>query len=315
MAASSSPKKGGSGKSARIGFVESFFLSGTAAALSKTSAAPIERVKLLIQNQNELIKQGKLDKGFNGVKDCVGRTLKHEGVLSFWRGNFASVIRYFPQQALNFAFKDQIQQLFKVSKSASHKEKFGKNILSGGCAGSLSLLFVQSIDYTRTRLATDAKNTAGKRQFNGIVDVYVKTIKTDGISGLYRGFVVSCVCIFIYRGLYFGLYDSLKPILLEDDAKWISTFFLGWGVTITSGIVAYPIDTIKRRMMMTSGEKVKYQGSIDCLRQVIKTEGSRALFKGAGVNIVRGVAGAGVLSGFDHFKKAYVGWRIHREKL
>jgi hypothetical protein len=54
---------------------------------------------------------------------------------------------------------------------------------------------------------------------------------------LYRGFVVSCVCIFIYRGLYFGLFDSLKPILLGDNASWLHTFLLGWGVTITSGLV------------------------------------------------------------------------------
>ena len=95
-------------KKHNLGFVESFVLSGTAAAISKTSAAPIERVKLLLQNQNELLKQGKLSAGYNGVKDCVSRTLKHEGLISFWRGNFASVVRYFPQQALNFGFKDQV---------------------------------------------------------------------------------------------------------------------------------------------------------------------------------------------------------------
>ena len=92
----------------QLGFVESFFLSGTAAAISKTSAAPIERVKLLLQNQNELLKQGKLAVGYSGARDCISKTFKHEGLTSFWRGNFASVIRYFPQQALNFAFKDQV---------------------------------------------------------------------------------------------------------------------------------------------------------------------------------------------------------------
>ena len=104
--------------------------------------------------------------------------------------------------------------MFKVSKNASKKERFSKNILSGGCAGSLSLVFVQSIDYTRTRLAVDTLNakTGGRRQFSGIVDVYVKTIKSDGVRGLYRGFAISCSCIFIYRGLYFGLFDSLKPL-------------------------------------------------------------------------------------------------------
>jgi len=299
-----------SGTNTKLGFTESFFLSGTAAAISKTSAAPIERVKLLLQNQNELLKQGKLSQGYSGVKECVTRTFRHEGVLSFWRGNFASVIRYFPQQALNFAFKDQIQSVFKISKNASNKEKFSKNIVSGGCAGSLSLLFVQSIDYTRTRLATDAKSSTGKRQFNGIVDVYVKTVQSDGVRGLYRGFAVSCVCIFIYRGLYFGLYDTLKPLVLGENAKWIQTFLLGWGVTITAGLAAYPIDTVKRRMMMTSGEKVKYINSVDCFRAIIRDEGFKSIYRGAGVNVIRGVAGAGVLSGFDKFKNLYVGWRL-----
>ena len=112
------------------------------------------------------------------------------------------------------SFQDEIQKKFKVSKTGSKKEMFSKNILSGGCAGSLSLVFVQSIDYTRTRLGVDTRNVknGGKRQFSGIVDVYVKTIKADGVRGLYRGFGISCCCIFIYRGLYFGLFDSLKPL-------------------------------------------------------------------------------------------------------
>ena len=89
----------------KLGFSENFVLSGIAAAVAKTSAAPIERVKLLLQNQGELLKQGRLEKSYSGVRDCIVRTYSHEGVTSFWRGNFASVIRYFPQQALNFAFK------------------------------------------------------------------------------------------------------------------------------------------------------------------------------------------------------------------
>jgi len=191
--------KGSSSKTQRLGFTENFLISGCSAAISKTSAAPIERVKLLLQNQGELLKQGRLDRSYVGVADCVKRTWAQEGVLAFWRGNFASVVRYFPQQALNFAFKDEIQKKFKVGKNASKKERFGKNILSGGCAGSLSLLFVQSIDYTRTRLGVDAKRPGGERQFSGMMDVYIKTIKADGLMGLYRGFGISCTCIFIYR--------------------------------------------------------------------------------------------------------------------
>jgi len=288
-----------------LGFFENFLLSGSAAAISKTSAAPIERIKLLLQNQGELIKQGRLDKGYSNIFECFTRTLRNEGVRGFWRGNLASVIRYFPQQALNFAFKDKIQTIFNPKKSSSYKEKFAKNILSGGCAGSLSLVFVQSIDYTRTRLAVDAKS-GGKRQFSGIFDVYAQTIRKDGVRGLYRGFAVSCTCIFIYRGLYFGLFDSLKPLLISESDPWWHTFLLGWAVTISAGLSAYPIDTLKRRMMMTAGEEVKYSSSFACMKEVIAREGMSALYKGAGVNIVRGVAGAGVLAGFDKLKEFHI---------
>merc|ERR1719476_692506 len=117
--------------------------------------------------------------------------------------------------------------------------------MAGGAAGAMSLCFVYSLDYARTRLANDAKGSK-------------KTLASDGISGLYRGFVISCVGIMVYRGFYFGLYDTLKPMLLGEDASVVLSFCLGYGVTVTAGLMSYPIDTIRRRMMMTSGEAVKY---------------------------------------------------------
>ena len=92
------------------------------------------------------------------------------------------MLRYFPTQALNFAFKDTIKATFKVAKDAPQYVKFGTNIASGGMAGSLSLTLVYSLDFARTRLANDAKGKGGERQFNGLVDVYAKTLKTDGIQ-------------------------------------------------------------------------------------------------------------------------------------
>jgi len=293
----------------KLGFFENFMLAGVAAGVSKTVAAPIERVKLLVQNQDEMIKQGRLDKPYTGVLDCTRRVLATEGVYPFWRGNLANVLRYFPTQALNFAFKDAIKAAFAVPKDASNATKFGMNIASGGAAGTMSLLFVYSLDYARTRLANDAKGKGGERQFNGLIDVYTKTLKSDGIQGLYRGFAISAVGIFIYRGMYFGLFDTLKPLLLGDSANVTLSFLLGWGVTVTAGLMSYPIDTIRRRMMMTSGGGVKYKGSIDCGMQILKNEGFMSMMKGAGANVLRGVAGAGVLAGFDKFQAMYIAWR------
>lgn len=303
--------------SKKLSFAENFALSGAAAIISKTAAAPIERIKLLVQNQDEMLKAGRLSEPYKGVIDCTVRTYKTEGFLPFWRGNMANCIRYFPTQALNFAFKDKIKQIFKASKQDSYMLGFAKNIGSGGLAGAMSLCFVYSLDYCRTRLANDAKAAGkggGERQFNGMVDVYRKTIASDGVAGLYRGFVISCVGIIVYRGCYFGFYDTLRPILLGDNASVLLSFALGYVVTISAGLVSYPIDTIRRRMMMTSGEAVKYKGSLDCAMVIIKNEGFMSLMKGAGANILRGVAGAGVLAGFDKFQALYIAWRLGNEK-
>lgn len=115
------------------------------------------------------------------------------------------------------------------------------------------------ISLNSTRLANDAKSASkggGDRQFNGLVDVYRKTLASDGIAGLYRGFGPSVLGIVVYRGLYFGMYDSIKPVLLVGplEGNFLASFMLGWGVTTGAGIASYPLDTIRRRMMMTSGE-------------------------------------------------------------
>ncbi|KAG4978791.1 hypothetical protein AAZX31_13G321800 [Glycine max] len=293
-------------------FATDFLMGGVSAAVSKTAAAPIERIKLLIQNQDEMIKAGRLSEPYKGIGDCFGRTTKDEGLVSLWRGNTANVIRYFPTQALNFAFKDYFKKLFNFKKDRDGYWKwFAGNMASGAAAGALSSVFVYSLDYARTRLANDAKagKTGGERQFNGLVDVYRKTLRSDGVAGLYRGFNVSCVGIIVYRGLYFGMYDSLKPVLLVGTLQdsFLASFALGWMVTIGASIASYPLDTVRRRMMMTSGEAVKYKSSFDAFSQIVKNEGSKSLFKGAGANILRAVAGAGVLSGYDKLQVLVLG--------
>merc|ERR1711970_1709182 len=109
--------------------------------------------------------------------------------------------------------------------------------------------------------------------------------------------------------MYFGMFDTLKPILIGDGGNVGLSFLLGWGVTVTARLASCPIDTVRRRMMMTSGGGVKYNGAIDCASQVIKNEGFMSLMKGAGANVLRGVAGAGVLAGFDVVSAAYIRFR------
>lgn len=287
-------------------FIINFFMGGISAAISKTIASPIEVIKMRIQNMDEMIKKGTLDRRYEGIADCGKRIYNEEGVKSLWKGNFTNVLRYFPTQALNFAFKDFFKKKLSYDKKrVGYWKWFAGNLASGGAAGAASLVFVYSLDYARTRLTNDNKNSkkGGKKQFNGLVDVYKQTYAADGIRGLYSGFAISCVGIVIYRGLYFGMFDTVTPSLPKSIRdNFFVNFLVGWVITVGAGLVSYPIDTIRRRMMMTAGEATKYGGSIQCGAYILKNEGVGSFFKGAGANILRGVAGAGVLAIYNQFQ-------------
>nr|KAF6267869.1 solute carrier family 25 member 6 [Myotis myotis] len=205
-----------------ISFAKDFLAGGVAAAISKTAVAPIERVKLLLQVQHAS-QQITADKQYKGIMDCIVRIPKEQGVLSFWRGNMANVIRYFPTQALNFAFKDKYKQVFLggVDKHTQFWRYFAGNLASGGAAGATSLCFVYPLDFARTRLAADVGKSGAERQFKGLGDCLVQITKSDGIRGMYQGFNVSVQGIIIYRAAYFGVYDTAKehPHLHQLDDR------------------------------------------------------------------------------------------------
>ncbi|GLU20321.1 hypothetical protein SLE2022_365280 [Rubroshorea leprosula] len=291
-----------------VKFSGDFVMGGVAAVISKSAVAPIERVKLFLQNQGEMVKRGQLKRPYVGVGDCFRRVLREEGLISFWRGNQANVIRYFPTQAFNFAFKGYFKSYFGCSKEKDgYLKRFAGNVASGSAAGATTSLLLYHLDYARTRLGMDSIQCSanGQRQFKGLLDVYHKTLSSDGIVGLYRGFGISIMGITMYRGMYFGIYDTMKPIILVGplEGNFFASFLLGWSITTVSGVCAYPFDTVRRRMMLTSGQPVKYRNSIHALQEIICLEGFTALFRGVTANMLLGMAGAGVLAGYDQLHR------------
>ncbi|VDL83701.1 unnamed protein product, partial [Nippostrongylus brasiliensis] len=247
------------------------------------------------------------EKRYKGIIDVLVRVPKEQGILSLWRGNLANVLRYFPTQALNFAFKDTYNVLFLkgIDKKKEFWKFFAANLASGGAAGATSLCFVYPLDFARTRLAVDI-GKGKSREFQGLWDCLVKVCKSDGPIGLFRGFLVSVQGIIIYRAAYFGMFDTAKYLFTSEGKKL--NFFAAWAVaqivTVSSGTFSYPWDTVRRRMMMQSGRSdVLYKNTLDCAIKIIRNEGMKAMFKGALSNVFRGTGGALVLAIYDEIKK------------
>lgn len=281
-------------------FLLDFIAGGISAAVSKTVVAPLERVKLLLQIQDAQ-KTIPKDQRYTGIVDCFARVNKEQGFLSFWRGNVVNVIRYFPTQALNFAFKDKYKALFLdgVDQKKEFWKFFAGNLASGGAAGATSLLIVYPLDFARTRLGADVGKAAADREFKGLVDCIVKCYKAEGlVRGLYPGFLSSVQGIIIYRAFYFGLYDTAKSMV--DKPGLLMKYAIAQSVAVVSVSMAYPFDTVRRRLMMMAGEGEKmYTGTMDCWKKIVKDEGWKALYKGNATNVMRSIGCALVLVGYD----------------
>lgn len=294
-------------------FLVNFLAGGVSGAVAKTCTAPIERVKLLIQTQdaNPKIISGEVPR-YTGIVDCFTRVAKEQGISAFWRGNLTNIIRYFPTQAFNFAFKDKIKSMFPaVDKNTQFGQFFFINMASGGLAGAGSLMIVYPLDYARTRLASDVGT--GKQQFNGLIDCLKKTVQSSGIGGLYNGIGVSVVGIIPYRGVYFGLFDTLSgynPYQKSENGvlRASSKFACAQSSAIAAGYASYPFDTVRRRLQMQSEKPESewvYKGTADCFGKIIKDEGVTALFKGAGANALRTVGAALVLVLYSEITAAF----------
>merc|ERR1712110_661254 len=284
-------------------FMIDFAAGGVSGAVSKTLTAPIVRVKLVIQTQdaNPKIVSGEIPR-YTGIGNCFSRIHSEQGMGAFWRGNGTNIIRYFPTQAFNLAFKDTIKGLFpKYNKKTDFWKFFGTQLASGGMAGACSLTIVYPLDYARTRLASDVG--AGKKQFNGLADCLKKTAASaQGPMALYNGFGPSVAGIIAYRGAQFGLNDTImafNPYAKDVTIVGIVSKFVVAQIAVTaSGLVAYPFDTVRRRLQMESERPMSdrmYKGTMDCGAKILKTEGFGGMYKGALANIFRGVGASLVL--------------------
>ncbi|XP_021740379.1 ADP,ATP carrier protein 1, mitochondrial-like [Chenopodium quinoa] len=268
-------------------------LQGMSQLISASAVAPIERVYSLMQCQNEMLKYGRLSTPYKGMMDCFSRTIKNEGVLSLWRGNSMNVITPLTIEASMFAF------VHLRRNSTLFKEVHEPPLWFLSLGGMLVLLLCYPLDFTRIRLANDVKaaqvhfsldssgknisNAIGNWNFNGVFDVFKKTMQLEGIVGFYRGYTAACVGVFAYQAS-----TVFKSHYREKLTKEKHTYSARIAPIIFMGlpVIFYPMLTIRHRMMMTSGEVTKYKGAVDAVCQIVKREGASSLFKGLSAYVV-----------------------------
>ncbi|CAH0564381.1 unnamed protein product [Brassicogethes aeneus] len=298
-------------------FLVTFLLSGTIAMTTKTIVAPLERTKSILQNQESAyqVLTGER-KRYIGVVDIFRRVPKEQGWLSFWRGNGVNLIRTFPTMAFNFAFNDMYNKY--LSGLFDTKQNFAvAKVLSGGLAGVTTGTILYPLEFCQTKITSDFGSDKGfktdkvAREYTGLFNCVGKVYRKEGYKGYFKGWHVEILGIFLYRGLYFGLYEMLKQAYLVrkertqhklDHIPFFANFVIATTTTIVSSFTSYPLDTIGRRLMLDSARPAKFKqfkNARDAMFKMHEKHGITSFYKGALVNSVRGVSSALVLVMYD----------------
>mmetsp|Transcript_74063 Transcript_74063/g.214570 ORF Transcript_74063/g.214570 Transcript_74063/m.214570 type:complete len:305 (+) Transcript_74063:100-1014(+) len=280
--------------------LRSMFAGAAATAVVRTAEAPLERIKILLQNQN-LACEG--HRPYTGAGDAALRVLKEQGFLAFWRGNLTNCVRVVPSSALRFTFMDRLQELAATGLppspgGGSPVLPLHRQMLSGAMSGALTSFVVFPLDLTRTKLAADV---GAHRQFSGIIDCVRQTTRQHGWRGNYRGLFVSVLEITPYTALTMGGYEYFKRLLpAESDGEGsvlgvLRKVGVGWITGLVGSLVCYPLDTVKRQLMLdgSTGFQSKYGGSTGtCMRILYHEAGLRAFYRGCLFNAFKSAPSA-----------------------
>eukprot|EP01065_Artemidia_motanka_P036827 TRINITY_DN44872_c0_g1_i1.p2 TRINITY_DN44872_c0_g1~~TRINITY_DN44872_c0_g1_i1.p2 ORF type:complete len:290 (+),score=85.25 TRINITY_DN44872_c0_g1_i1:70-939(+) len=265
-----------------------------AAVISRTVIAPIERVKILYQTS----------KGAGGWTSIAPRILREEGVLAFWRGNSAGVIRVMPYLSTQFASNE----LFRKQLSPLNLPVPVRNLFAGVLAGATAVSLTYPLDTARARLAV-LNSHSGATQ-HGMVSLLREVYRTEGTAALYRGCWMSCVGGGVYAGIKFMSYDYAKEMFSaatgitggDQELKVWHRAVSGAAGGLIAQTVAYPVDVMRRRMQTSTA--APYSGVIDGVVKIFREEGlTTGLYRGISLNYLKTVPNVAIyLSLYDVFK-------------
>ena len=213
---------------------------------------------------------------------------------------------------LSFMLNERYKHYLEQPRSAGLWWCMAGNVAAGGAAGATSMVAVFPLWIARNRLGTDVWKSVNKgtaREFSNTVDCIIKTARTEGWLRLYRGFTLSCAGASIYRGVYFGLYDTINDSDTMQGAGFWKKFAVACAVTVTAMLLWYPLHTINNRMMATSGSYAgQYKNALDCARRMLAEEGLQAFYR-RGQILSHSLVGGLVLVGFEYGKQYYLEWK------
>lgn len=275
-------------------WVRSFVAGGVAGCCAKSTIAPLDRVKILLQAHNPHYKD-------LGVVATLRAVPKKEGYLGLYKGNGAMMVRIFPYGAIQFmAFENYKKWLSKRLGISGHIHR----LMAGSMAGMTAVICTYPLDVIRARLAFQV---TGYHRYTGIGNAFQTIyLKEGGIPGFYRGLTPTIIGMIPYAGFSFFTFGTLKSLGLANFPELLGrpssdnpeVLVLKTHVNLLCGgmagaiaqTISYPLDVARRRMQLGAvlPDSEKCRSLVQTLRYVYHQYGfQRGLYRGLSLNYIR----------------------------
>ncbi|KAL6752353.1 mitochondrial substrate carrier [Haematococcus lacustris] len=263
-------------------------LAGAAAgAVSRTATAPIDRLKMLLQVQDDC-KRGLT------LREGIAKMSAEGSVKSYFRGNGANVLKIAPETAIKLALNDQLK--LAIAHNSDNIQPL-ERMVAGGLAGAVAQFLLYPLDTIRTRLAVSSRGT-----YTGIMHVAARIRADEGLAAFYRGLTPSMIGILPYAGVDIALFEILKQTLFERaeaegrPPPHFTLLVAGMVSSSIAQVVSYPLALIRTRLQAQggAGKPVKYSGMMDVVQKTLAKEGVQGLYKGLVPNILKLAPAAGL---------------------
>lgn len=256
---------------------------GIAGIIGVTCVFPIDLVKTRLQNQQ--VKPGQPPM-YSSILDCFRKTLGREGFLGMYRGSAVNILLITPEKAIKLAANDFFRHhLATVSGKLTLKQE----MLAGGGAGFCQIIVTTPMELLKIQLQDAGRISGGARL--SATTIALQLVRTRGILGLYRGTGATMLRDVTFSVVYFPLFahlNSLGPQRPDGTAVFWTSFMAGCGAGSTAAFAVNPFDVVKTRLQLltrAAGE-ASYAGIWDAFVKIMRDEGPKAFFKGAGCRMI-----------------------------
>uniref|UniRef100_UPI003AAB4A40 electrogenic aspartate/glutamate antiporter SLC25A12, mitochondrial-like isoform X3 n=1 Tax=Centroberyx gerrardi TaxID=166262 RepID=UPI003AAB4A40 len=257
-----------------------FSLGSIAGATGATAVYPIDLVKTRMQNQRSTGSfVGELM--YKNSFDCAKKVLRYEGFFGFYRGLLPQLIGVAPEKAIKLTVNDFVRDKFTNQDDTI---ALAAEILAGGCAGGSQVIFTNPLEIVKIRLQVAGEITTGPRVSA------LNVVRELGFFGLYKGAKACFLRDIPFSAIYFPVYAHTKQKLADEEGRLGALQLLTAGAIagIPAASLVTPADVIKTRLQVAArAGQTTYSGVTDCFRKILKEEGFRAFWKGAGARVCR----------------------------